>query len=88
MQTAGIPYQVKVIGETTENPRLTLKHRSSMQVNDILEGLSFGERNAFALIMFMMDVSSENPELVILDDPISSFDEKQKICTYACNVFE
>ena len=78
MQTAGIPYQVKVIGETTENPRLTLKHKSSMQVNDILEGLSFGERNAFALIMFMMDVSSENPELVILDDPISSFDENKK----------
>lgn len=78
METAGIPYKVEVIGESTGNPRLTLKHISSTQVSDISEGLSFGERNAFALIMFMMDVSSEQPELIILDDPISSFDENKK----------
>ena len=40
--------------------------------------LSWGERNAFALILFMFDAISRNAELVILDDPISSFDSNKK----------
>jgi hypothetical protein len=40
--------------------------------------MSFGERNAFALVLFMYDALKENPDLIILDDPISSFDKNKK----------
>lgn len=40
--------------------------------------LSYGEKNAFALVLFMHQVLSEEPSIVILDDPISSFDKNKK----------
>lgn len=40
--------------------------------------LSYGEKNAFALVLFMYQVLSEKPDLVVLDDPISSFDKNKK----------
>jgi wobble nucleotide-excising tRNase len=40
--------------------------------------LSFGERNAFALVLFMYESISKNVDLVVLDDPISSFDRNKK----------
>jgi hypothetical protein len=40
--------------------------------------LSWGEKHAFALILFMFDAISRNAGLIILDDPISSFDSNKK----------
>ena len=40
--------------------------------------LSYGERNAFALVLFMYDALKTNPDLIVLDDPISSFDKNKK----------
>ncbi|MFK4754782.1 AAA family ATPase [Oceanobacter antarcticus] len=40
--------------------------------------LSFGERNAFAIVLFMYECLSRKPDLIILDDPISSFDKNKK----------
>lgn len=40
--------------------------------------LSYGEKNAFALVLFLHDVLHKNPDLVILDDPVSSFDKTKK----------
>lgn len=42
------------------------------------DNLSWGEKHAFALILFMFDAIRRNAELVILDDPISSFDNDKK----------
>ncbi len=49
-----------------------------MQVDKIRNHLSWGERNAFSLVLFMFYAISENAELVVLDDPISSFDTNKK----------
>jgi len=40
--------------------------------------LSFGERNAFSIVLFMYECLTKNPDLVVLDDPISSFDKSKK----------
>jgi hypothetical protein len=40
--------------------------------------LSWGERNSFALVLFMFYAISEKADLIILDDPISSFDFNKK----------
>ena len=45
---------------------------------DVGSHLSFGERNAFALVLFMHQVRRDAPDLVVLDDPVSSFDKTKK----------
>lgn len=40
--------------------------------------LSWGEKHSFALILFMFDAIRNDSKLIILDDPISSFDSNKK----------
>ena len=40
--------------------------------------LSWGEKHSFALILFMFDAIRSNADLIVLDDPISSFDRHKK----------
>jgi energy-coupling factor transporter ATP-binding protein EcfA2 len=75
---AGYKYEVLITDEKSGH-RLKLKH---IECEEIVSGgnqhLSFGERNAFALVLFMFECISKNPDLIILDDPISSFDKDKK----------
>ncbi|WP_313525531.1 hypothetical protein [Anaerotignum sp.] len=77
---AGYQYSVSIEEDASEKKyRMLLKyHNGDVQVKDIKKHLSYGERNAFALALFMYDVIKEKPDLVILDDPISSFDKQKK----------
>lgn len=75
---AGYRYEVEITGEG-EQAQLKLRHAD---YEDHLSGgnqhLSFGERNAFAIVLFMYECLSKKPDLIILDDPISSFDKNKK----------
>lgn len=76
---AGYNYEVDIKYDNNINYRLLLKHIDFS--GDIFEAenhLSYGEKNAFALVLFMYDALRRNPELIILDDPISSFDGNKK----------
>lgn len=78
---AGYKYVVSIEedGQDNTNYRLVLKHiDASETIQTVEEHLSYGERNAFALVLFMYSVLKDNPNLVILDDPISSFDGNKK----------
>lgn len=74
LDDAGYPYSVAI--EATEADKCSVKliHSSEYQVPNPLDALSYGERNALALVFFMYMTLSDNPDLVILDDPITSFD--------------
>ena len=78
LKVAGYKYIVSV--EENENKyRLLLKPiDNNLVVQNVKSHLSYGEKNALALILFMFDALKENPELIILDDPISSFDGNKK----------
>ena len=80
--TAGINYKFEIIDEAENTSRTILKYISNkidpIEVDDIKHHLSWGERNAFALALFMHYSLSQNPDLIILDDPISSFDSNKK----------
>ena len=77
---AGYQYTVGIdMDDKTKKYRMLLKYRNGeVGIPEIKRHLSFGERNAFALVLFMYDVIRERPDLVILDDPISSFDKHKK----------
>lgn len=77
---AGYKYEVAIQeDENTTDYHLILKHvDGSDNIQSVNEHLSYGEKNAFALVLFMYGVLKDNPDLVILDDPISSFDGNKK----------
>ena len=77
---AGYKYKVFIVETPNNNYQLVLKHIDALEkeVDSAKSSLSFGERNALALILFMHGALKDNPDLIILDDPISSFDGNKK----------
>jgi hypothetical protein len=79
LRNAGYKYFVELVEENDGKINLKLRHNDRNDlVVDVKNHLSFGERNAFALILFMYDSIKNNPDLIVLDDPISSFDRNKK----------
>lgn len=81
LNTAGINYELEIIAEDENNSKTILKQCFSEEktgVSKIRKHLSWGEKNAFALVLFMYYANAQNPDLIVLDDPISSFDSNKK----------
>lgn len=79
LKNAGFVYQVTLLEDSTGQHRLKLLHSDADgEIANAKTHLSYGERNAFALVLFMYDVLKSNPDLIVLDDPISSFDKNKK----------
>lgn len=81
LKTAGINYELVILAEDETNSRTILRQCFSEKrtnVTKIREHLSWGEKNAFALILFMYYAFMQEADLIILDDPISSFDTNKK----------
>ena len=75
---AGYNYKVQITGEG-EAAQLKLLHIDHTEhLSGGSQHLSYGEKNAFALVLFMYECLSKKPCLIILDDPISSFDKNKK----------
>lgn len=79
LSQAGYKYRVDIEFEN-EQYKMKLKHidLSSKSVNGGTQHLSYGEKNAFALVLFMYQTIKAGQEFIILDDPISSFDRNKK----------
>lgn len=78
LKKAGYKYEVRIT-DGNQDYKLRLKHiESDDHIPRGNQHLSFGEKNAFALVLFMYDALSRKPDLIILDDPISSFDKNKK----------
>lgn len=84
---AGFKYEFAIVerrieGEAENEYRMVIRHQAMKEQDDgikkVEEHLSFGERNAFALALFMFDAVASNADLVVLDDPVSSFDGEKK----------
>jgi energy-coupling factor transporter ATP-binding protein EcfA2 len=81
LKYAGYNYSVNIEEDTSKQTyTMKLKHIDFIDSNidNARNHLSYGEKNAFALILFMYDVLKNNQQLIILDDPISSFDKNKK----------
>lgn len=79
LRNAGYNYSVILTEDQSNQHKLKLIHNDlAYQVGDAQAHLSYGEKNAFALILFMFHALKERPDLIVLDDPISSFDKNKK----------
>ena len=78
LKTAGYKYSVMIKPEADTYKMKLVHHDYDEHIEAASKFLSYGERNAFALVLFMHQVLSEKPDLAILDDPVSSFDKTKK----------
>ena len=80
LKFAGYKYHVDVDYDVSgESYKMRLRHFDSTEaLSNGSQHLSYGEKNAFSLVLFMYECLSRNPDVVILDDPISSFDRNKK----------
>lgn len=76
---AGFPYEFEILEQGENKANTYLKPvGQSKTISNPETHLSWGEKNAFSLVMFMFDAVNENADLIVLDDPISSFDTNKK----------
>lgn len=78
LKDAGYRYVVDIQAEAGSYKMKMLHVEYAGHIEDGSKRLSFGERNAFSIVLFMYECLTRNPDLVILDDPISSFDKSKK----------
>jgi ABC-type molybdenum transport system ATPase subunit/photorepair protein PhrA len=82
LRLAGFKYffEVEVEGENSARALLKYILPDGKQSDNQSTGkqLSWGEKHSFALILFMFDAIRSDAKLIILDDPISSFDSNKK----------
>jgi energy-coupling factor transporter ATP-binding protein EcfA2 len=89
LKICGIPYKFSVDLENSNTCETFLTwagdkgdgESNSIRVN-ATESLSYGEKNALCLILFSIEVFQKNPDIVILDDPISSFDSSKRCALF------
>lgn len=77
LQTAWYKYAIDST-EDWESYKLILTHVDNSGSLNWKEHLSFWERNALSLVLFMYQCLSEKADFIIFDDPISSFDKNKK----------
>lgn len=77
LQSAWYKYKIDSI-EDGETYKLILIHDDNAESLNWKEHLSFWERNALSLVLFMYQSLSEKADFIIFDDPISSFDKNKK----------
>lgn len=78
---AGFPYKFILRGSGEEQAvsyLVPVKLSEDDKIEHPERHLSWGEKNAFSLVMFMFEAVSENADLIVLDDPITSFDKDKK----------
>lgn len=81
LKSAGFNYSFNINIQGEDNAQAYLQYigkDTNFTVDKPDEHLSWGERNAFGLLLFMFDAISKKADLIILDDPISSFDSNKK----------
>ena len=82
LEIAGFDYKFDITVEKDNEAKTLLKYSKNngqeINVDNIEKHLSWGEKNAFALVLFMFYALSQKADLIILDDPISSFDGNKK----------
>lgn len=78
LKNAGYSYTVSIDEVSNHSYKLRLCFGDNTAISGVKSHLSYGERNAFALVLFMYQALYNQANMIVLDDPISSFDQNKK----------
>lgn len=80
----GIPYSFEIEQNSSEQIKTKLVRRlkNGTSIGVEKDSLSYGERNCLCLALFALDVCQTNPDIILLDDPISSFDQGKRFAMF------
>lgn len=81
LKIAGIPYEISIEVSGGEEATTTLRYVKAGQeteIDDVKHTLSYGEWNAVCLAFFAIEASKIDG-LIVLDDPISSYDSNKRL---------
>ena len=80
LKFAGIPYkfEIRVLDDGNSETIIKPCVDESIVVENVDRHLSYGEANSFSLALFGAINKRNDSDFIILDDPISSFDENKK----------
>lgn len=73
-----IPYEVSAKYYRDRVIDYKLIHKKDNEKNDDKDRLSDGEKNIVSLIMFILQAQKESTDLIVFDDPVSSYDEYRR----------
>lgn len=78
LDLSGIPYEVSV--DILDKLAFThLRYKNTEEnIGDVKNTLSYGEFNAVALCLFALEAIKKENSLIVLDDPISSYDSEKR----------
>lgn len=77
-----IPYRFRITRiNDDDKAEYHLMHADCTEAKDYRTKLSYGERNVIALLLFLLK-PREQGELVVIDDPVSSYDEFRRVLVY------
>ncbi len=77
LKNSGIPYSFSITAAEENEVQTSLKV-SGNTISNVRNHLSYGEKNALSVALFGALAKKDDSDLIILDDPISSFDENKK----------
>lgn len=78
----GIPFKMEAIYRQSKIISYKLYHIDDASKTDREKGLSNGERKIIALIFFILENSKKDSELIVFDDPVSSYDDNRRLSIF------
>lgn len=73
-----IPYKIEAEYANSRIRNYKIIHTDDKENADRPKAPSAGEKNIIALLMYIFQCKSENPDIVIIDDPASNYDDFRK----------
>lgn len=82
IESMGIPYKIEAKYKRSRIYGYKLFHVEDKNKEERMDGLSTGERKIISLIFFALEQQNKDSDLIIFDDPVSSYDENRRYSLY------
>lgn len=83
LKTFGIPYYVKAKYSKNQITSYQIIHDNDNQNISREKGLSTGEKKIISLVFFLLETEKKDSKLIVLDDPISSYDDNRRSAVFS-----
>jgi len=82
LQNSGMKYRVDINDQQRIVLRPLINSDEIITISSPKDHLSYGERNSLSLMLFALEIKNSEHDLIVLDDPISSFDINKKFAIF------